>query len=592
MKQTPPHGSDVRGSAPAGRDPIGREHRAEIVDRLYDVALDPIRLVDLLNAWEGRLGPLRDSSEAPIIDDPSLNAHVSRASIFLDRFEATRPDGHYRSILNDIPRSAAFVSDGGPVLTAFNRAAAVAFGLEEQARFDSLPFEPEDRAMLRDVVRRMAGPLADAGEKVITLRIRSVVTGGPVIIRVSRVERDEEPPLALVISTELAWPEGFETTVRDAFGLTGAEVEIVQGITLGLPVREIAAARGRSQETVRTQLRSILSKTETHSQSELVRVVLGLMDVATLPSTHVDVAARRSANPRQVEFRALRLPDGRRLDYIEFGDPEGRPVLYMHLDYGLIRWPRSAEKAAMARRLRIVVPVRAGYGGSSPLPASVDRTLVCSQDYAAALDHLGIRRVTVVALGADLRFALMLSALRPGMVAGIVGCGAQLPLRTAAQYERMDKWQRFILANARYAPKVLPFLVKAGFSLARKLGKDRFLEQVNSGSPADIDTFSDPEVREAILNGSRVTLSDDFSAHEAFTQEAISSESDWSTLLENVAVPVVLLQGDQDPQTPMLTVRELMPDFPQLEVHFLPFNGQLVFFREWQRTLDEINRFL
>ena len=35
----------------------------------------------------------------------------------------------------------------------------------------------------------------------------------------------------------------------------------------------------------------------------------------------------------------------------------------------------------------------------------------------------------------------------------------------------MDKWQRFILANARYAPKVLPFLVQAGFSLARKLGK-------------------------------------------------------------------------------------------------------------------------
>jgi DNA-binding NarL/FixJ family response regulator len=87
-----------------------------------------------------------------------------------------------------------------------------------------------------------------------------------------------------VLSTELVWPEGFETTVQEAFGLTGAEVEIVRGITLGLPVKDIAEARGRSAETVRTQLRSILAKTETHSQSELVRVVLGLMDVALIPT--------------------------------------------------------------------------------------------------------------------------------------------------------------------------------------------------------------------------------------------------------------------------------------------------------------------
>lgn len=49
-------------------------------------------------------------------------------------------------------------------------------------------------------------------------------------------------------------------------------------------MKDIAEARGRSAETVRTQLRSILAKTETHSQSELVRVVLGLMDVALIPA--------------------------------------------------------------------------------------------------------------------------------------------------------------------------------------------------------------------------------------------------------------------------------------------------------------------
>ena len=74
---------------------------------------------------------------------------------------------------------------------------------------------------------------------------------------------------------------------------------------------------------------------------------------------------------------------------------------------------------------------------------------------AAAAD----RRYPCEHCGADLRFACALSLVRPGLVTGILGCAAQLPLRHAAQYDRMDKWQRFILANARYAPKVLPFLV-------------------------------------------------------------------------------------------------------------------------------------
>ena len=94
---------------------VERDHKAEIVDRLYDVALDPIRLADLMEVWEGRAAPLRVGllSSAVTLDDPDIEAHMNRATVFLDRFEATREDGRYRSVLEDIPRSAAFLSDGG-----------------------------------------------------------------------------------------------------------------------------------------------------------------------------------------------------------------------------------------------------------------------------------------------------------------------------------------------------------------------------------------------------------------------------------------------------------------------------------------------
>ncbi|MDO9525752.1 MAG: alpha/beta fold hydrolase [Gemmobacter sp.] len=566
-------------------------HRAEIVDWLYEVALNPVRLEDLLDVWEGHVSPLRAGTADKVVtlDDPEIATHLGRASVFLDRFEATDTSSDGRAAMADIHRSAAFVSDGEMHLTAANRAAQIAFGLSDGMALTALPFDEPDIATLRGVIRKV---VSGRDAQVVTLRIRHSVNGGPVILRISPVGAPADRgvrKLALVVSTELVWPEGFETTVQDAFGLTMAEVEIVRGITLGLPIKDIADARGRSPDTVRTQVRSILSKTETHSQSELVRIVLGLMDLSLIPSLGQRATGARGGLV-DLPVHSLTCADGRRLDWLEFGAPGGKPVLYMHLDFGLVRWPAAAEQAAAARGMRIIVPMRAGYGKSSPLAAEVDHLAGVAQDYAAVLDHLGLSGTTVLALGADLRFAMHLSIMRPDLVKAILGCAAQLPLRSAAQYERMDKWQRFILANARYAPRVLPFLVKAGFSLARKLGKERFFEQVNGGSPADMAAFSQADIREAILCGSEILMSDRHLAHEAFAQECLGSERDWSAVVRAVKVPVRLLQGDQDPQTPALTIRELMEDFPHLDVEFVPGSGQLLFFAHWQLALAELTR--
>jgi pimeloyl-ACP methyl ester carboxylesterase/DNA-binding CsgD family transcriptional regulator len=571
---------------PATAQFIGRDHKAEIVDRLYDVAVDPIRLEELLDVWEGRAAPLRVGpvDAAITLDDPEIDAHLVRATVFLDRYEASQKVVADRTILETIPRAAAFLSDGGATIAGCNRPAALAFGIREGGPIAGLPFDPADIDTLRGVARKVA---ARSDARIVTLRIRSLTTGSPVIVRISPVDSPAKPPLALVLSTELVWPAGFEATVQEAFGLTAAEVAIVQGITLGLPLKDIAEGRGRSVETVRTQVRSILAKTETHGQSELVRVVLGLMDVALIPAQ--GQPPRRAAGElAAIPFQTMRDADGRRLDWIAFGAPHGRPVLYMHLDYGLIRWPARAERAAAKRGLRIIVPVRAGYGRSDLHARGQDHIAGVAADYAAVMDHLGLRDAVVIPQGADLRFALMLAQTRPDLVRAIVGCACQLPLRSAAQYDRMDKWQRFILANARYAPKVLPFLVKAGFSLARRLGKAAFFTQVNGGSPADMATFARPDVRAAVLEGSEVCMSADHLAAEAFTRECISSEKDWSALVKAARVPVRLLQGDQDPQTPVQTIRELMADYPRLDISFLPDTGQLLFFAEWPRVLDEV----
>lgn len=584
-----------------GLVPIADRLRAEIVDRLYDVALDPIRLEDLLDVWEGYVGPLRQlpAERGLPIDDPEIEAHIGRASVFLDRYEAARRPEQQSSVLEQIPRSAAFLSEGGAQITAFNRPAAQVFRLREGALLTDLPFDPEDVATLASAIRRV---VAGRSTQVITLRLRSTLSNGPVIVRVGPIGGPDGRSMALVLSTEFVWPDGFSGIVQEAFGMTLAEVEVLRGLMLGQPVREIAEARGRSLETVRTQIRSILAKSETRGQSELIRVIHGLMDVvqpqAGRPAEKApgSAAAGRSGAGilAPTQYRSLEVTDPltgkiRRLDWTEFGAELGTVVLYTHLAYGLLRWPAPAERAAHLRGLRVIAPVRAGYGATSPLAPGQSHLDGVTEDYLAVLDHLGVGRCVIVAQGADLRFAMNVARRRPGLVTGIIGCSAQLPLRNAEQYARMDKWQRFILANARYAPKVVPFLVKAAFGYARRMGKERFLAQVNGRSPGDLATLARPDVREAMLIGTEITLGDRSSAHEAFAAECIGSEQDWSQVVRDCPAPVVMLVADQDPLTPLATIRELAVDYPRLDLRLMPGTGQFLFFARWAEVLDLID---
>ena len=62
-------------------------------------------------------------------------------------------------------------------------------------------------------------------------------------------------------------------TLIGAFDLTPAEAALAADLLRGLSVAEAAAARGRSVATVRTHLASLLAKTATTRQSDLVRLL-------------------------------------------------------------------------------------------------------------------------------------------------------------------------------------------------------------------------------------------------------------------------------------------------------------------------------
>lgn len=78
----------------------------------------------------------------------------------------------------------------------------------------------------------------------------------------------------LLVHDPAAAPPLNETAVREAFDLSGAEARLALQLCAGLSVEQAAAANGVRVSTVRSQLHSLLLKTGTQRQADLVRLLL------------------------------------------------------------------------------------------------------------------------------------------------------------------------------------------------------------------------------------------------------------------------------------------------------------------------------
>lgn len=81
----------------------------------------------------------------------------------------------------------------------------------------------------------------------------------------------EQPACVLLVHPLAAGQAAPASSLRDVFGLTPAEAELAEILLQQGSLAGCAEKLGKSHETLRTQLKALFAKTETHNQAELIR---------------------------------------------------------------------------------------------------------------------------------------------------------------------------------------------------------------------------------------------------------------------------------------------------------------------------------
>ncbi len=570
-----------------------------LVDQLYDIALDPQSLDSFIDVWtEAGLDASAARKTIRDIDafDQAYSTHLNRADTFLARGAAAADTPNLAAFLAPFDTLAAFIVDKHFEVVVSNEGAQESFGVADGVRLNASRLPQEALDAVGEALRRIFRSCKTPDH---LLNVEFACDRGSALFQFRKLTGagDRNPEHVLVVTTRYHWQAALGETLEEVFGLTAAEQGVVRALVEGLDAKAISADRGTSEGTVRGQINSVLTKMNARTQSEVIRLVMSLRDIAKFSATVSDrpdgAGMALTSSWLQTEvwkpFQTLTLPDGRRLDYHDMGPVTGAPVLYSHMGYCMARWHEPMLRLAFAHGMRVICPIRAGYGHSDNLDPKADVLKAARDDTKALLDHLGIDRAPYLTQGNDLIFAADFAGHFPEKVSEIIGICARPPLPGDRHYSGMGKWHRFFLSTAQHAPHLLKFTAKAAVTMAKRIGVKEMFKQMHRSSPADMAVLQDEELLTVLEANAGLIAGKETNVAQAYAMEILETEADWSELMLKCRNKKIwFINGAQDPSMDVATIAEYREAYPWIEIEVIAEAGQLLLYQHFEHVIPQV----
>lgn len=277
------------------------------------------------------------------------------------------------------------------------------------------------------------------------------------------------------------------------------------------------------------------------------------------------------------DYLEVPLPDGRSLEVLVGGDPDGFPLLWHGGSPSAAVHSARFDDAVAAAGLRLVTLSRPGYGASAPRPLPTDRAPAYADDVPdtlAVLAHLGLDRVLCAGWSGGGPRALACAALLPHRVVAVASIAGVAP----SGMTDLD-W------SAGMAPEnVAEYAAAAAGAEAYEAYLSEDFAAILEAGPADVVASLGAlltEVDRAVVDDEVAQwLTDVF--HKAAAQgvrgvrdDGLAAVSPWGFDLADITVPASIWQGSDDAMVPPTHGAWLAAHVPGARAHLLDGEGHL-----------------
>jgi pimeloyl-ACP methyl ester carboxylesterase len=291
----------------------------------------------------------------------------------------------------------------------------------------------------------------------------------------------------------------------------------------------------------------------------------------------------------QLADDAIRLSDGRRLAYAEWGEPKGRCVFLLHgTPHSRLFCPDEAVTASAG--VRLVTVDRPGVGGSDVLPR---RTF---GDWPADLlqlaDALGVEKFGVVGWSAGGVYAAACAALIPARLTGVgLACTRHLSESNIAEnpsaFEELDIADQDMFELAQRDPDAA---ARATVEQERE-----WVEAIRNRPESALDRyetptgdqwfFEDEELRRPFFEATRESVRQ---GPEAFVWELIDAWLPWGFRVAEIETEVHVWHGSQDPIVDRRHIDFTVQLLPNARLIVWDDSGHFGPLRHWGEILEAV----
>jgi pimeloyl-ACP methyl ester carboxylesterase len=292
---------------------------------------------------------------------------------------------------------------------------------------------------------------------------------------------------------------------------------------------------------------------------------------------------RPEAMVPQVHGQTIRLADGRRLGFAQWGDPHGTPVLEFR------GFPSSSVGDAidpaflLANRIRRITVDRPGVGLSDYQPGR--RLLDWPDDVLELADALGLDRFSVLGTSGGGPYALACACRIPGRLVRVALVSGLGPLDRPGALDGLNPAERRIMLLSQRSPVVARAVVGLAVAAERLRPGTLLGGLARAMPPCDQAVLARPAVRASLLD----------SYARAFAGGTRGQVHDWGVIAApwgfvpgEITVEVQLWQGDQDDRVPLHHAKHLAGAISGSRLRILRGEGHMIAFTHIEQALREL----